>query len=115
MPPDLLRVAVLSGPAMVTMSTSCIVKDDLHGYCDHFSGAGDPQWPWTGGLGPGAYHTGHHRPHLVSKLMTAFGWGGKLMTASDNHLWAERLMDDCLLAERVRCHWVVNILNTNFI
>ena len=30
-PPDPLRVAVLSGPAMATMSTSCIVKDEVMG------------------------------------------------------------------------------------
>ena len=29
--PDPLRVAVLSGPAVVTMSTSCIVKDEVMG------------------------------------------------------------------------------------
>ena len=29
--PDLLRMAVLSGPAIVTMSTSCIVKDEVTG------------------------------------------------------------------------------------
>ena len=30
-PPDLLGMAVLSGPAVVTMSTSCIVKDEVTG------------------------------------------------------------------------------------
>ena len=86
MPPDPLRMAVLSEPAMATMNTSHIVKDevmggDLHGYHDHFSGACDPQWPQTGGLGPGAYHRGCHEPCVVSKLMTTFGQRSELMTA----------------------------------
>ena len=29
--PDLLRMTVLSGPLIVTMSTSCIVKDEVAG------------------------------------------------------------------------------------
>ena len=55
-------------------------RGDLHGHCDHFSGAGDPQWPWTGGLSPGAYHMGCHRPCLGSKQMTTFGQRGEIMT-----------------------------------
>ena len=31
MPPNPLRMAVLSGPAVATMSTSCIVKDEVMG------------------------------------------------------------------------------------
>ena len=30
-PPDPLRMAVVSGPAMASMSTSCIVKDEVMG------------------------------------------------------------------------------------
>ena len=48
---------------------------------------------------------------LVNELTTTFEQGSELITA----LWTERLMDDHLWAERVRCHWVVNIPNTNFI
>ena len=36
-------------------------RGHLHGHHDDVSGVGDPQWPQTGGLGPGAYNTGHHR------------------------------------------------------
>ena len=32
-------------------------RGNLHGHCDHFGGEGDHQWPWTGGLDPGAYNT----------------------------------------------------------
>ena len=76
--PDSLRMAVLSEPAMVTMSTSCIVKDKvdrshLHGHCDHLDGVGDPQQPQTGDLSLEAYNTGHHRPHLRCKQITTFG------------------------------------------
>ena len=77
-------------------------RGNLHGHHNHLSGVGDPQWPQTGGLGPGSYNTGCHRPHLRSnqittfvqrdelttafkqgsELITAFGWIGLLMTAS---------------------------------
>ena len=70
---------------MVTMSTSHIVKEEMMGvaYMDTMMplvGWVTLSGPWTGGLNPGAYHTGHHRPHAVSELMTTFGWRGELMT-----------------------------------
>ena len=59
----------------------CSDRGNLHGHCDYLGGAGDPQWPWTGGLSPGAYNTGQYGPHLVSNKTTAFGQRGELMTA----------------------------------
>ena len=41
---------------------------------------GDPQWPQTGGLGPGAYNTRCHGPHLMSNQITTFGQRGELTT-----------------------------------
>ena len=48
--PDVLRMEVLSGPTVTTMSTSHIVKDEVTGvtYLDTMTtsgGEGDPQWP----------------------------------------------------------------------
>ena len=75
---DALSVVLLTGPTVATMSTSRVVKDEGMGvtYMDTMTilvVEGDPQWPQTGGLDPGAHNTRCHRPHLRSNWKTAFG------------------------------------------
>ena len=55
-------------------------RGHLHGHCNHLSGEGGSQWPWTEDLSPGAHDTGHYRPHLRSNQINTFGWWGKPTT-----------------------------------
>ena len=76
--PDALRMAVLTGPTVATMSTSHVVKDEAMGitYMDTVTtlvGMVTLSGPKTGDLGPGAYNIGCHRPGLVGNKITAFG------------------------------------------
>ena len=125
-PLDPLRMAVLSGPAMVTMSTSCIVKYEVTGvtYMDTLTtlmGQVTLSGPRQEALAQGSTIQGCGRPHLVSKQITAFGQRGKLTTAFQ---WGSELMTafgqrgqpmTASWQKKLGCHWAVNIPNTNFI
>ena len=85
-PPNPLRMAVVLGPAMVTMSTSHIVKDEEMGvtYMDTMTtlvGQVTLSGPRQEALVQG--------PIIVSKLVTAFGQRSKLMTTFE---WGRELI-----------------------
>ena len=88
-PLDPLTIEVILVPPVATMSTSHIMRDEVTGatymdtmttsvgwvtHHDHLSGMGDPQWPQTGDLSPGAHNAGHNGSHLRSNQVTTFGW-----------------------------------------
>ena len=69
--PNKLVVGVMSAPGVVTMSTSCIVKDEVTGvtYMDMVTtlvGRVALNGPWAGDPSPGAQDRRHNRPHLSS-------------------------------------------------
>ena len=77
-PLDPLMIEVISTAAVATNEHKPYHerqgdRGHLHGHCDHLSGIGDPQWPQTGDLSPGAHNTRCNRPHLRSSQITAFG------------------------------------------
>ena len=68
------------------MCAICIVKEEVTGvtYMDTMTtsvGWVTLSGPRQEALAQGAYNMGHHRPHLMSNLITAFGQRGELTTA----------------------------------